>query len=79
MLFTMEAKNAQSSDCKMWPYFIHYIFINKSFTLLSITMKWINLFIKKIRRLHLHKIAFNLVPQQLFCTKKISGSQGKET
>ena len=24
---------------------------------------------KKFRRLHLHKIAFNLVPQQLFCTK----------
>ena len=35
---------------------------------------------KKCRRLYLQKLAFNLIPQQLFCTKaKISGSQGKET
>ena len=32
-------------------------------------MKWINLWIKDLARLYLHKIAFNLIPQQLFCTK----------
>ena len=32
-------------------------------------MKWINLWINKLRRLYLHEIAFNLVPQQLYCTK----------
>ena len=35
------------------------------------TMKWINLLIKKNRRLYLIKTAFNLTPQQLhvFCTR----------
>ena len=32
-------------------------------------MKWLNLWMKKIRRLYLHEITFNLIPQQLFCTK----------
>ena len=41
-------------------------------------MKWINLWIKNFR-LYLHKIAFNLIPQQVFCTKaKKLWSQGKE-
>ena len=56
--------------------------INKSFfTLLSITVKWTNLWIKIFLRLYLHEFAFNSIPQQLLCTKakKISGSQGKET
>ena len=35
---------------------------------------------KNFCRLYLHELAFNLIPQQLFCTKaKKSGSQGKET
>ena len=34
-------------------------------------MRWINLWIKNFAayRVYLHEIAFNLVPQQLFCTK----------
>ena len=44
--------------------------INKSFfTQLSITMKWINLWMKKFRRLYLHEITFNLIQQQLFLHK----------
>ena len=34
-------------------------------------MKWKNLWIKKFCRLYLNEIAFNLIPQQLFCTKAI--------
>ena len=36
---------------------------------------------KKFRILYLHEIAFNLTPQQLFCTKatNITESQGKDT
>ena len=41
-------------------------------------MKWINLWIEKFCRLYLHEIVFNLIPQQLFCTKAMnSGSQEK--
>ena len=56
-----------------------YIINKFFFTLLSITTKWINLYIKKFIRLFLYKIALDLTPQQLFCTKAIytSGSRGK--
>ena len=35
-------------------------------------MKCINLWIKNFCRLYLNEIAFNLIPQQLFCTKAIN-------
>ena len=35
-------------------------------------MKCINIWIKKCCRFYLHEIDFNLIPQQLFCTKAIN-------
>ena len=35
-------------------------------------MKWIKLWIKKLCGLYLLEIAFNLIPQQLFCIKAIN-------
>ena len=53
---------------------------NKSFfTLLSITLKWESLWIKPFCRLYLNEIAFNLIPQQSFCTKAIYIRKSRKT
>ena len=41
-------------------------------------MKWINLWIKKIRRLYLHEIAFSLIPLILHKSKKYQGVKEKK-
>ena len=41
-------------------------------------MKWINLWINKFRIIYLHKIALNLKPQQLFCTKAKNISESRK-